>query len=153
VTLEENVKDFGITYFGLSDKRQGIVHVIGPEQGFTLPGTTVVCGDSHTSTHGAFGALAFGIGTVCPSFSLFGGTSRRWRLRRRNSVLLTGLAFAVRSRTRFGDSMFDHQAQQKHEDTGRGRFSPRCQLQRCHPPHHWQDRDGRRHPGGPGIYW
>ncbi|PFH59033.1 hypothetical protein XA68_12913 [Ophiocordyceps unilateralis] len=63
VTLEENVKDFGVTYFGLGDKRQGIVHVIGPEQGFTLPGTTVVCGDSHTSTHGAFGALAFGIGT------------------------------------------------------------------------------------------
>lgn len=63
VTLEENVKDFGLTYFGLGDKRQGIVHVIGPEQGFTLPGTTVVCGDSHTSTHGAFGALAFGIGT------------------------------------------------------------------------------------------
>ncbi|KEY70984.1 hypothetical protein S7711_00821 [Stachybotrys chartarum IBT 7711] len=63
VTLEENVKEFGVTYFGLGDKRQGIVHVIGPEQGFTLPGTTVVCGDSHTSTHGAFGALAFGIGT------------------------------------------------------------------------------------------
>ena len=63
VTLEDNVKDFGLTYFGLGDKRQGIVHVIGPEQGFTLPGTTVVCGDSHTSTHGAFGALAFGIGT------------------------------------------------------------------------------------------
>ncbi|KAK2613765.1 hypothetical protein N8I77_000655 [Diaporthe amygdali] len=63
VTLEENVKKFGLTYFGLSDRRQGIVHVIGPEQGFTLPGTTVVCGDSHTSTHGAFGALAFGIGT------------------------------------------------------------------------------------------
>ncbi|KAK2735778.1 3-isopropylmalate dehydratase [Myotisia sp. PD_48] len=63
LTLEDNVKDFGLTYFGLSDKRQGIVHVIGPEQGFTLPGTTVVCGDSHTSTHGAFGALAFGIGT------------------------------------------------------------------------------------------
>jgi 3-isopropylmalate dehydratase large subunit/3-isopropylmalate dehydratase small subunit len=57
------VKEFGLTYFGLGDKRQGIVHVIGPEQGFTLPGTTVVCGDSHTSTHGAFGALAFGIGT------------------------------------------------------------------------------------------
>ncbi|KAG8411285.1 3-isopropylmalate dehydratase [Metarhizium acridum] len=63
VTLEENVRDFGLTYFGLGDKRQGIVHVIGPEQGFTLPGTTVVCGDSHTSTHGAFGSLAFGIGT------------------------------------------------------------------------------------------
>ncbi|KAK8080578.1 3-isopropylmalate dehydratase [Apiospora hydei] len=63
VTLEENVKDFGLTYFGLGDKRQGIVHVIGPEQGFTLPGTTLVCGDSHTSTHGAFGAFATGIGT------------------------------------------------------------------------------------------
>ena len=62
-TLEQNVKDFNLTYFGLGDKRQGIVHVIGPEQGFTLPGTTVVCGDSHTSTHGAFGSLAFGIGT------------------------------------------------------------------------------------------
>ncbi|KAF2774360.1 3-isopropylmalate dehydratase [Teratosphaeria nubilosa] len=62
-TLEQNVKDFKLTYFGLGDKRQGIVHIIGPEQGFTLPGTTVVCGDSHTSTHGAFGALAFGIGT------------------------------------------------------------------------------------------
>lgn len=62
-TLEENVVAFGLTYFGMTDKRQGIVHVIGPEQGFTLPGTTVVCGDSHTSTHGAFGALAFGIGT------------------------------------------------------------------------------------------
>ncbi|KZT62892.1 aconitase [Calocera cornea HHB12733] len=61
--LEENVKKFGVTYFGLSDRRQGIVHVIGPEQGFTLPGITCVCGDSHTSTHGAFGALAFGIGT------------------------------------------------------------------------------------------
>ena len=62
-TLEDNVKKFGLTYFGLGDKNQGIVHIIGPEQGFTLPGTTVVCGDSHTSTHGAFGALAFGIGT------------------------------------------------------------------------------------------
>ncbi len=52
-----------LEYYSLNDKRQGIVHVIGPEQGFTLPGTTLVCGDSHTSTHGAFGALAFGIGT------------------------------------------------------------------------------------------
>lgn len=63
MTLEQNVQDFGVTYFGMEDLRQGIVHVIGPEQGFTLPGTTVVCGDSHTSTHGAFGSLAFGIGT------------------------------------------------------------------------------------------
>ena len=62
-TLEDNCKDFGIALFNMSDIRQGIVHVIGPEQGFTLPGTTIVCGDSHTSTHGAFGALAFGIGT------------------------------------------------------------------------------------------
>ncbi|KAN0063549.1 3-isopropylmalate dehydratase [Thecaphora frezii] len=63
LTLEDNVKAFGLTFFGLSDARQGIVHIIGPEQGFTLPGATIVCGDSHTSTHGAFGALAFGIGT------------------------------------------------------------------------------------------
>ncbi len=62
-TLEENCREFGITFFGMDDIRQGVVHVIGPEQGFTLPGTTIVCGDSHTSTHGAFGALAFGIGT------------------------------------------------------------------------------------------
>ncbi|KAJ7848699.1 hypothetical protein B0H13DRAFT_2238637 [Mycena leptocephala] len=61
--LERNVKEFGLAYFGLQNKRQGIVHVVGPEQGFTLPGITCVCGDSHTSTHGAFGALAFGIGT------------------------------------------------------------------------------------------
>ncbi|KZS98060.1 aconitase [Sistotremastrum niveocremeum HHB9708] len=63
VALEDNVKEFGLTYFGMTDRRQGIVHIIGPEQGFTLPGTTIVCGDSHTSTHGAFGAIAFGIGT------------------------------------------------------------------------------------------
>ena len=62
-TLEENVKAFGVPYFGLNDIRRGIVHVIGPEQGFTQPGMTIVCGDSHTATHGAFGALAFGIGT------------------------------------------------------------------------------------------
>jgi len=62
-TLEQNCKHFGIAFFGMNDVRQGIVHVIGPEQGFTLPGMTIVCGDSHTSTHGAFGALAFGIGT------------------------------------------------------------------------------------------
>jgi len=62
-TLDENCSSFGITQFKMNDLRQGIVHVIGPEQGATLPGMTVVCGDSHTSTHGAFGALAFGIGT------------------------------------------------------------------------------------------
>ena len=62
-TLAENAREFGIEYFSELDRRQGIVHIIGPEQGFTLPGTTIVCGDSHTSTHGAFGALAHGIGT------------------------------------------------------------------------------------------
>jgi len=62
-TLDKNCAEFGVTEFGLDDIRQGIVHVVGPEQGATLPGMTVVCGDSHTSTHGAFGALAFGIGT------------------------------------------------------------------------------------------
>jgi 3-isopropylmalate/(R)-2-methylmalate dehydratase large subunit len=61
--LAENAKLFGLEYFNEFDKRQGIVHIIGPEQGFTLPGTTLVCGDSHTATHGAFGALAYGIGT------------------------------------------------------------------------------------------
>jgi len=62
-TLAQNARDFGIEYYDERDRRQGIVHVVGPEQGFTLPGTTIVCGDSHTSTHGAFGALAHGIGT------------------------------------------------------------------------------------------
>ena len=62
-TLDLNVKKFNLTYFDINDKRQGIVHVIGPEQGATLPGMTVVCGDSHTSTHGAFACLAMGIGT------------------------------------------------------------------------------------------
>ncbi len=62
-TLDKNCNDFGVQLFGMNDKRQGIVHIIGPEQGFTQPGTIIVCGDSHTATHGAFGALAFGIGT------------------------------------------------------------------------------------------
>src|SRR6202007_2229794 len=62
-TLRNNCKEFGITLYDIHDPRQGIVHVIGPEQGYTQPGMTIVCGDSHTSTHGAFGALAFGIGT------------------------------------------------------------------------------------------
>ena len=62
-TLEKNCKEFGVQLFGMNDKRQGIVHIIGPEQGFTQPGNVIVCGDSHTATHGAFGALAFGVGT------------------------------------------------------------------------------------------
>lgn len=62
-TLTKNAKDFGLTHFGMMDKRNGIIHVVGPERGLTLPGMTIVCGDSHTSTHGAMGAVAFGIGT------------------------------------------------------------------------------------------
>lgn len=62
-TLKNNCAEFGVQYFDMADKRQGVVHIVGPEQGFTQPGMTIVCGDSHTSTHGAFGALAFGIGT------------------------------------------------------------------------------------------
>src|SRR5690606_29733770 len=62
-TMAQNARDFGVEYFNELDQRQGIVHIVGPEQGFTLPGMTIVCGDSHTSTHGAFGALAHGIGT------------------------------------------------------------------------------------------
>src|SRR5258708_6922549 len=62
-TLERNPRDFAVRFYGMNDIRQGMVHVIGPEQGFTQPGMTVVCGASHTATHGAFGALAFGIGT------------------------------------------------------------------------------------------
>ena len=62
-TLDKNARDFGIHYYAVDDIRQGIVHIIGPEQGWTLPGMTIVCGDSHTATHGAFGALAHGIGT------------------------------------------------------------------------------------------
>src|SRR3979411_2765161 len=68
--LETNCDEFGIRLFGLEDSRQGIVHVIGPEQGLTQPGMTIVCGDSHTSTHGAFGALAFGIGTSAVGYVL-----------------------------------------------------------------------------------
>lgn len=82
--LEKNVKDFGLKYFSFADERQGIVHIIGPEQGFTLPGCVTVCGDSHTATHGAFGALAFGIGTsevehvLATQVRCFKGFSR-WR--------------------------------------------------------------------------
>ncbi|KAI9799486.1 MAG: 3-isopropylmalate dehydratase [Piccolia ochrophora] len=96
VTLEDNVNEFGLTYFGLGDKRQGIVHIIGPEQGFTLPGTTVVCGDSHTSTHGAFGALAFGIGTsevehVLATQTLITKRSKNMRIQV-DGVLLPGVS-------------------------------------------------------------
>ncbi len=78
-TLRANAAAAGIEYFGMDDIRQGIVHIIGPEQGLTLPGLTIVCGDSHTSTHGAFGALAHGIGT---SRSSMFWRRRRWSRRK-----------------------------------------------------------------------
>src|SRR6202051_4330172 len=82
--LAENAKFFGLEYYNEFDKRQGIVHIVGPEQGFTLPGTTLVCGDSHTATHGAFGALAYGIGTaevehVLPTQTLIQSKSKNMR--------------------------------------------------------------------------
>jgi len=85
-TLDANCAEFGVTEYGLDDPRQGIVHIIGPEQGATLPGMTVVCGDSHTATHGAFGALAFGIGTtevehVLATQCLIARKSRNMRVR------------------------------------------------------------------------
>jgi 3-isopropylmalate/(R)-2-methylmalate dehydratase large subunit len=84
-TLEKNTKDFGIEYLAMDDIRQGIVHIVGPEQGWTLPGTTIVCGDSHTATHGAFGSLAFGIGTsevehVLATQTLLAQKSRNMRI-------------------------------------------------------------------------
>ncbi len=93
--LEKNCKEFGIEIFGMNDKRQGIVHIIGPEQGFTQPGTVIVCGDSHTATHGAFGALAFGIGTsevehVLATQTLIQKKSKNLRVNIKGS-LLTGV--------------------------------------------------------------
>ncbi|MBI3677925.1 MAG: 3-isopropylmalate dehydratase large subunit [Proteobacteria bacterium] len=84
-TLEANAREFGVEYLPMNDIRQGIVHIVGPEQGWTLPGTTIVCGDSHTSTHGAFGALAFGIGTsevehVLATQTLLIGKSKNMRV-------------------------------------------------------------------------
>lgn len=80
-TLMKNCRDFGVTLYGMGCRRQGIVHIIGPETGFTLPGTTLVCGDSHTATHGAFGALAFGIGTSEVEHVLATQTLKQQRLK------------------------------------------------------------------------
>ena len=91
--LERNCEEFGIELFRLGDSRNGIVHVIGPERGFTQPGKTIVCGDSHTSTHGAFGALAFGIGTM-PALLLFGGTAQ-WLSARARKGMLRGAGLLV----------------------------------------------------------
>lgn len=96
--LERNVKRHDIPYFGLRSKRQGIVHVIGPELGFTLPGTTIVCGDSHTSTHGAFGALAHGIGTSEVEHVLTTQTLVATKSRNMNVIVHGGLKQGVTSK-------------------------------------------------------
>jgi 3-isopropylmalate/(R)-2-methylmalate dehydratase large subunit len=93
--LQKNCRDFGVQLFDVNDIRQGIVHIIGPEQGFTLPGMTIVCGDSHTSTHGAFGALAFGIGTSEVEHVLATQTLYQRRPRNIQIEVVGGLPFGV----------------------------------------------------------
>ena len=124
--LAKNAKDFGIEYYDERDIRQGIVHVIGPEQGFTLPGTTIVCGDSHTSTHGAFGALAHGIGTsevehVLATQTLTQKKAKNMRVYRRRQ--------AAGRRRRQGHHPVDHRP-----DRHRRRHRPRHRVRgRGHP--------------------
>ena len=135
-TLAENARDFGIEYYDEFDRRQGIVHIIGPEQGFTLPGTTIVCGDSHTSTHGAFGALAHGIGTsevehVLATQTLIQSKAKNMR------VVVDGEL--LRGRHRQG-----HHSRHHRPDRHRGRHRPRHRVRRL------GDRgavDGRPHDG------
>ena len=119
-TLQQNCRDFGITLFDVSDIRQGIVHIIGPEQGFTLPGMTIVCGDSHTSTHGAFGALAFGIGTSEVEHVL--ATQTLLQKRPKNMRIAVERRAAVR-RHRQGRDPRDHR-----HDRHRGRHRPRHRV-------------------------
>lgn len=132
--LETNVKDFGLKYFSFADERQGIVHIIGPEQGFTLPGCVTVCGDSHTATHGAFGALAFGIGTS-----------------EVEHVLATQVRWVDRVETRLEDMLTDPLADsptdedQEHVDPCRWRAWRGCHLEGHHPPCHWNHRYRRRY--------
>ena len=137
-TLAENCAEFGIDYFNETDERQGIVHIIGPEQGFTLPGTTIVCGDSHTSTHGAFGALAHGIGTsevehVLATQTLIQKKARNMRVRRRHPA---------RARHRQG-----HHPRHHRRDRHRRRHRPRHRIYRRGDPGtvHGRPHDGLQH--------
>ena len=114
-TLQQNCREFGITLFDVDDIRQGIVHVIGPEQGFTLPGTTIVCGDSHTSTHGAFGALAFGIGTCEVEHVLATQTLLQ---KRPKNMRISGRRRAAARRHRQGRDPRDHRPDRHRGGTG-----------------------------------
>jgi 3-isopropylmalate/(R)-2-methylmalate dehydratase large subunit len=134
--LDRNAREFGIHYYPVSDVRQGIVHIIGPEQGWTLPGMTIVCGDSHTATHGAFGALAFGIGTsevehVLATQTLIAKKSKNMR------VEITGTAAALRHRQ-------GHHAVGHRRHRHRRRHRPRHRVLRRGDP---RPVDGRPHDG------
>ena len=135
-TLSTNCEEFGVEVFDMLDPRQGIVHVIGPEQGFTLPGTTVVCCDSHTATHGAFGALAFGIGTSESEHVL---ATQTLRAPRPKSIAGDGRRPAPGRMHRQGSDPCDHRA-----DRHRRRHRPHHRVLR---PRHPRPLDGRPHDG------
>ena len=134
--MAENASEFGIEYFDEHDRRQGIVHVIGPEQGFTLPGTTIVCGDSHTSTHGAFGALAHGIGTSEVEHVLATQTLIQKKAKNMRAVVDGKLPPGV---TAQGHHPVDHR-----RDRHRGRHRLRDRICRRGDP---RALDGRPHDG------
>ena len=131
--LEKNVADFGLKYFGMADERQGIVHIIGPEQGFTLPGCITVCGDSHTATHGAFGALAFGIGTSEVEHVLATQVSMVW-------TLLTCSALRIHT-TCFRPDAGSNEGEE-YVDQAKRRTTCWCHFKRHHPPCLWSYWNG-----------
>ena len=134
--MAENARDFGIEYFDEHDRRQGIVHIIGPEQGFTLPGTTIVCGDSHTATHGAFGALAHGIGTSEVEHVLATQTLIQKKSKNMRAIVDGKLPPGV---TAQGHHPGDHR-----RDRHGGRHRPRDRVHRRGDP---RALDGRPHDG------
>ena len=152
-TLEANVKEFGVPYIPILDVRQGIVHIIGPELGLSLPGTTIVCGDSHTSTHGAMGALAFGIGTsevehVMATQTLLQNPARNMRIDVSGTLGLGCTAKDIRA----GDHWQNHHGG-RHRPRHRihRRHHPRAGHGRAHDRFQHVDRGGRpRRPGRPG---
>ena len=138
-TLDANCDRLGITQFKMNDKRQGIVHVIGPEQGATLPGMTVVCGDSHTSTHGAFGALAHGIGTSEVEHVL---ATQTLLARKAKNMLVR-----VEGRARAGLQREGHRARDHRQDRHRRRhrLHDRIRRQRDSCAEHGRPHDGVQH--------
>ena len=138
-TLEKNVVEFGVPYIPILDERQGIVHIIGPELGLSLPGMTIVCGDSHTSTHGALGALAFGIGTsevehVMATQTLLQAPAKNMQIE-------------VTGTLGFGCSAQGHRAGDHRQDQHRRRHRPRHRIHRRDDPRagHGGPHDGVQH--------